>query len=139
MTSLISRLADRWKSWWSPPLGQRGERLAAQHLKKLGYRIIVHSARQATGEIDLVARHGPTWVFVEVKTRASANHGEPWQAVNHNKQRRIGRAARSFLHRRNLHDVPFRFDVVSVLWPADSHVKPIVEHYPDAFQPPENP
>jgi len=136
---MIARLVERWKSWWSPPLGRRGERLAARHLKKLGYRIIVHSARQATGEIDLVARHGPVWVFVEVKTRTSADHGEPWQAVNPVKQRRIGRAARTFLHRRKLHDVPFRFDVVSVVWPNNRDAKPLVEHFPDAFQPPPNP
>jgi putative endonuclease len=136
---VFERLVKRWKEWWSPPLGRRGERLAARWLRRQGYRIIVHSAREVVGEIDLVARQGPMWVFVEVKTRSSADHGEPWQAVGTAKQRQVGKAARMFLHRRKLHDVPYRFDVVSVVWPNNSGAKPEVAHYADAFRPPENP
>ena len=136
---MIERLLKRWNAWWRPPLGLRGERLAARWLRRMGYRIIVHSARESIGEIDLVARQGPTWVFVEVKTRTTADHGEPWQAVGLAKQRQVGRAARMFLHRRKFHDVPFRFDVVSVVWPSNRKAKPQVVHYPDAFRPPENP
>jgi putative endonuclease len=136
---MFARLLQRWRTWWSPPLGRRGERLAARFLRKHGFRIIVHSAREAVGEIDLVAKQGADWVFVEVKTRTSPDHGEPWRAVNAAKQRRIGRAARAFLHRRRLHDVPFRFDIVSIVWPGTPGAEPAVEHFPNAFQPPENP
>jgi putative endonuclease len=136
---MFGRLVERWRAWRRPPLGRRGEKLAAKWLRRNGYRIIVHSARESVGEIDLVARQGPTWVFVEVKTRTSADHGEPWRAVGPVKQRQIGRAARAFLHRRKLFDVPFRFDVVSVVWPSQGGAEPTVEHYPDAFRPPENP
>ena len=136
---MFERLVARLKDWWSPPLGRKGERLAAKWLRGQGYRIIVHSARELVGEIDLVARQGPTWVFVEVKTRTNADHGEPWQAVGIVKQRQVGRAARMFLHRRRLHDVPFRFDIVSVVWPSQPGAKPQVVHYPNAFHPPENP
>ena len=62
-----------WSSGWRVPLslGQRGERAAARHLRRLGYTIVAQSARQPLGEIDLIAVDGRKLVFVEVKTRRS--------------------------------------------------------------------
>ena len=135
MKSTVDSLIERLKNWWAPPLGRRGERLAANWLKKRGYRIVAHSAKELGGEIDLVARQGPSWVFVEVKTRSSAERGEPWEAVGAVKERRIAQAAGLFLHRRRIRDVPIRFDVVSIVWPTEKSGMPEVVHYPDAFQP----
>ena len=125
----------RFNDWRSPSLGKRGERLAAKWLKKRGYRVVAQSAKELGGEIDLVARHGATWVFVEVKTRTTADFGQPWEAVGAVKERRIAQAARLFLHRRKIHDAPTRFDVVSIVWPQNGTGDPEVVHYPDAFQP----
>ena len=66
--------------WWLrafPPktLGRRGEDAAARFLKRLGYKILARSRRLAPGEFDLVALDGRTIVFVEVKTRTSADVG----------------------------------------------------------------
>src|SRR5215207_7587382 len=132
---MFRSLLTRFRDWWSPPLGRRGERLAARFLRKHGHRIIVHSAKELGGEIDLVTRLGPTWVFVEVKTRTSADHGDPWQAVGANKERRIAQGALQFLNRRKIRDVPMRFDVVSIVWPKQGSGTPEVVHYPNAFQP----
>lgn len=114
-------------------LGDRGERLAARALRRAGYRILVRSARMGLGEIDLVAEHEGTVVFVEVKTRASAQFGEPWEAVGIDKQRRVTRAAAAFLKRYRLSDHPARFDVVAITWPARWYSKPQIEHISDAF------
>jgi len=56
-------------------LGDRGENLAARHLRNLGYRIITRNFRCPLGEIDIVARDGSTLVFCEVKTRAYDDQG----------------------------------------------------------------
>jgi putative endonuclease len=49
-------------------LGALGERLAAEHLDRRGWKILASNARVAGGEIDLVALDRDTLVFVEVKT-----------------------------------------------------------------------
>jgi putative endonuclease len=132
---MFASLFKRLREWRSLPLGKRGERLAATWLKKRRYKIVARSAKELGGEIDLVARLAATWVFVEVKTRTSADLGEPWEAVGAVKEKRIAQAARLFLHRRKIRDVPIRFDVISIVWPKDVASEPEVVHYPDAFQP----
>src|SRR3954471_24854248 len=74
-------------------LGDRGERLAARHLRRQGLRIILRGYRTPRGEIDLIARDGQTLVFVEVKARRT---GEPVEAVTPEKQRRLTLAALEF-------------------------------------------
>lgn len=99
-------------------MGARGEAAAARYLKRLGYRILVRGDRVRLGEIDLVALDGRTIVFVEVKTRESADSGHPAEAVDSGKQRRLTRLALSFLKRHRLLEYPARFDIVAVTWPA---------------------
>jgi putative endonuclease len=132
---MFGSLLKRLREWRTLPLGKRGERLAAKWLTKRGYKIVAKSVKELGGEIDLVARQGPTWVFVEVKTRTTADLGEPWEAVGAVKEKRIAQAARLFLHRRKIREVPTRFDVISIVWPKEGASEPEVVHYPDAFQP----
>lgn len=97
-------------------LGRRGERLAAHHLRRLGYRVLYRNFRGAKGgEIDLVCRHGPALVFVEVKTRGDEEFGRPSAAVDARKRRRIVKGAMAWLRMLDLPDLTFRFDVVEVL------------------------
>jgi putative endonuclease len=48
--------------------GRRGEQLAAEHLRRLGFTILARNVRSAAGEIDLIASDGQMVAFVEVKT-----------------------------------------------------------------------
>ena len=81
----------------------------------------------------MVAVDGRTIVFVEVKTRRSQEAGHPVEAVDAAKQRRVARAAQVFLKRHGLLDYPGRFDVVAVTW-AEGRRRPLVEHFPNAFE-----
>ena len=119
-------------------LGQRGEQAAVRYLRKLGYKIVARSQRDALGELDIVAvdmrgPHGPTIVFVEVKTRTSHDAGHPAEAVDAEKQRRLTRMALSYLKRHGLLEYPSRFDVVAVTWPTGQK-KPTIEHFKNAFE-----
>ena len=49
--------------------GRNAEAIAAWFLRAKGYRILARRVRTHVGEIDLIARHGDTLVFVEVKAR----------------------------------------------------------------------
>ena len=50
-------------------LGRRGEGLAADHMRRLGFSPLRRNERTRHGEIDLIAFDGSTLVFAEVKTR----------------------------------------------------------------------
>jgi putative endonuclease len=127
-------LTTWWTNWRQPkPLGFRGERAAQRFLKRKGYRIVARGLRLRGGELDLVAVDGRTVVFVEVKTRTSHDAGHPAEAVDHNKQKRITRAALRFIQRHGLFDCRCRFDVVAVTWPSNQK-KPTIEHYENAFE-----
>jgi putative endonuclease len=114
-------------------LGQRGEVAAARFLKRRGYKIVARGDRAVLGELDLVAVDGRTIVFVEVKTRASQDAGNPAEAVDAEKQRRLTRVALAYLRRHELLEHPARFDVVAVTWPANS-TQPRIEHIVHAFE-----
>lgn len=99
--------------------GLRAETLAAWFLRLKGYRILATRYRTPVGEIDIVARHWGTLVFIEVKARRSAEeYGMALEAVN---ARRISRAAGHYLaHRRLSLDTDMRFDVIFLAprqWP----------------------
>ena len=120
----------RPRALWDRLLGDRGERAAGRYLRRRGLRLITRNYRTSQGEIDLIARDGPTLVFVEVKAR---RRGAPAEAVTPEKQRRLTLAALHFLKRHRLLDCPCRFDVVAVVWP-EGRRHPEIEHLPAAFE-----
>lgn len=98
-------------------LGTRGEQLAAEHLQRLGYRILARNHRTRWGELDLIAEYRDVLAFVEVKTRrASGTAGTPFEAVNHRKQSQVRRIAHSWLATTSdrPHADHLRFDVIGV-------------------------
>lgn len=115
-------------------LGIQGEAATVQHLARLGYRVLDRNYRCPLGEIDLVCEHRGTIVFLEVKTRTGAGYGDPLEAVDPRKQRRLARLARYYLAARRLQDRAVRFDAVSVVVGPRGTVAAI-EVIPDAFQP----
>jgi len=102
-------------------LGQRGEKLAAEHLLMKGFRIIARNYRNHFGEIDIIAldisQQPGTLVFVEVKTRKNVLFSHPCEAVTRKKQLQISRVAMAYLSENKLEDSATRFDVVAILLP----------------------
>ena len=95
-------------------LGDAGEDLAAAALKKQGYKILERNYVCPLGEIDLIARQGKTYVFIEVKTRQNDRFGAPQEAVNAAKQRKLRLLADYYLKQKRLGEVEMRFDVVGI-------------------------
>jgi putative endonuclease len=104
-------------------LGKSGEDLACRELQRQGYVILARRYRTRYGEIDIVARDGPTTVFIEVKARTSDRYGDPAEAVTLHKQARVTAMAEDFIARRGLHDTPCRFDVVAVTFGGEAKLK----------------
>jgi putative endonuclease len=112
-------------------LGREGERIAERYLKKKGYALVERNYRCRGGEVDLIVLDRRVVVFVEVKTRTDHGFGNPLEAVEPRKQRRMILAAQLFLHQKKLHERDARFDVVGISWPG---TEPVVEHVQNAFE-----
>jgi len=90
------------------------ERRALWHYRRRGYRILAANAWAGGHELDLVARRGRTLVFCEVKSKTGPRYGDPLEMVGPEKQRRIRRAAETWLAARpDLAGLVVRFDVVA--------------------------
>lgn len=113
-------------------LGEEGERLAAEHLKRLGFRIVATRARNRLGELDIVARDGDAWVFVEVKARNASTYGSAIDAYTSGKIRRFSKAVREYARTNGLLDCPLRCDAVTVDFMPGT--KPKIVHMPGAIE-----
>ena len=111
-------------------LGKTGEDLACAALEARGYEIIERRYRQRAGEIDIIARDGPTLVFVEVKARESHEFGDAAEAVTRFKRRRLTQLALEYMARQHVSDCPCRFDVVAIHFDAG---RASIEVFQNAF------
>jgi putative endonuclease len=113
-------------------LGRLGERLAGEHLERLGYTIVARNHRTRHGEIDLIATFEGALVFVEVKTRRG--RGDPWDALHDAKRAQVRRMARAYLSEAT--DRPrarlIRFDAIGVVLDARGTLTRL-DHLEDAF------
>ncbi len=94
--------------------GKEGETIAVRYLEKEGYRIVERNYRCVFGEMDIIARDGKAYVFVEVKSRKSERFGDPKLAVDYRKQRKMSMVALCYLKEKRLLESLSRFDVVAV-------------------------
>ena len=113
--------------------GNFGERAAAKHLKKNGYKIRERNYVALGNEIDIIAENKSVLAFVEVKTRTrgkeSAHEPRPASAVNRKKQQSIISVAK-YYHSANKHLLggkPIRFDVIEVWINDDNGRKSVAE------------
>jgi putative endonuclease len=111
--------------------GKRGEDMAHRLLRRRGFTVVARNYRPPAGggEIDLIAYDDGRLVFVEVKTRASADFGAPAEAIDQEKRTFIERAARDYARRAEVDWNEVRFDIVNVVL-GDP---PRVELVKDAF------
>jgi putative endonuclease len=120
-------------------LGDRGEELAARHLKARGYEIVERNFRTRYGELDIVARDQRVLIFCEVKTRivrlATRDVLGPFAAIGLRKQRQVRAMAREWLGQGRL-DGPrpaeLRFDAIGVSFDATGRLLSL-EHLEGAF------
>ncbi len=115
-------------------LGRWGESLAAEFLQAQGYVIIGRNVRTPYGEIDLVAEMAapPTLVFVEVKTRRSAQYGLPEDAINARKQEHLRSSVNYYLQQHLEFQGAMRVDVISIqrYHPGEP---PVITHFENAL------
>lgn len=104
-------------------LGALGERLAEDHLRRAGYRVLERNYRTRFGELDLIAAGGGCIVFCEVRTRLAPREGAlafggPLDSIGQRKRRQVRRMAREWLATRAgtpAHADGYRFDAIGVV------------------------
>jgi putative endonuclease len=99
--------------------GERGEREALFHLRKMGYTVVARRWKSAKlwGDIDLIGWDGEWLCFIEVKTRSGRDAIAAESAVDREKQDMLRKMARAYLRgfpEKLRSEVPVRFDVLSV-------------------------
>ena len=114
-------------------IGDFGESVACDYLKKLGYVIVDRNFHSRYGEIDIIVLDEHCTVFVEVKTRKNALYGNASEFVDYRKRQKLILCAKYYM-RGNINE-EVRFDVVEVYYNMIND-KPIVKeinHIKDAF------
>ncbi len=105
-------------------VGSTYEQQAADLLREAGCEILTMNYRNRFGEIDIIAKDGPTYVFCEVKYRKTSKAGDPMEAVTPSKQETIRSVASYFLAGKRIpEDTPVRFDIIAILGEKATHLK----------------
>lgn len=106
-------------------LGQKGENLAKKFLIKNKYKILEQNYKNKIGEIDIICydKENDETIFVEVKTRESTLFGNPCEAVDYYKQKKIKDTAMIYLLKNKKTEDKFRFDVIEILGNEINHIK----------------
>lgn len=122
MSGQSSRLLGRW-----------GEEVAADCLRRKGYRLLAANWRCRFGEVDLIAADRQYLCFVEVKLRKNDGFGGAGAAVTAAKQDKLRATAQLYLAQNPTRLQP-RFDVIEVYAPQGTDTpRPTVRHLENAF------
>ncbi|WP_430411380.1 YraN family protein [Kordia sp.] len=110
-------------------LGNEGEQLAVNYLQKNGYDVLERNYRFQKAEVDIIAQKENTLAVVEVKTRTSADFGNPEDFVKPKKIKLLVKAIDEYVVSNDL-DVDVRFDIIAILHEKNNVT---IKHLEDAF------
>jgi len=116
-------------------LGNTGEKLVADFLHNLGFKILERNYSIRGGEIDIIAQKKDLISFVEVKTR-STDYFSLSEIITPSKQRKIIFTAQHFIMHKKITDCILRFDVALLIKKSDADFK--IEFIENAFAPMHN-
>ena len=110
-------------------MGRWGEELAMAYLREKGYIILERDWHSGHRDIDIIAQKDDCIVFVEVKTRRSAQVVAPEAAVDYKKQQNLRRSINHYLKYHRI-DCRARFDIITIVGQCgDTH--PDIHHLED--------
>jgi putative endonuclease len=112
--------------------GKWGESLACEWLLANHFTIIQKNWFYRHAEIDLIARHLNTLVFVEVRLLHRRNLNLPENTISKNKRKKIASAAAAYTESID-YQGDIRFDIIGIIY--TKYEKPEIRHFPDAFFP----
>ncbi|MEQ8674366.1 MAG: YraN family protein [Aggregatilineales bacterium] len=111
--------------------GTLGEDHARRYLEHIGYQIVTTNWHCQFGEIDIIARDGDAWTFVEVKTRRTKSTESAYASITPAKREKLVKSVHTYLNDHELDDVQWRIDVIAIA--LNTGKQPIIEHVKDAL------
>jgi putative endonuclease len=116
-------------------VGNIGEEIACQMMRKKGFRIVETNWRFGHLEVDIIAINRKQIAFVEVKTRTSTfGNKRPEEYVDELKKRRMVVAANAYIKMNAIEQKP-RFDIIGLYIEPLTHKIIESTHLEDAFDP----
>ena len=112
-------------------IGNLGEDHARRYLEHIGYQIVTINWHCQFGEIDIIARDGETWAFVEVKTRRTKTTDSAYASITPTKREKMIKSVHLYLNEHDLDDEDWRIDVIAIA--LNTGKQPIIEHVKDAL------
>ncbi|MDP2641612.1 MAG: YraN family protein [Candidatus Yanofskybacteria bacterium] len=109
-------------------VGKRGEMLARKYLEGKGYKILEQNYKTKRGEVDIIAKHNDTLVFVEVRTKRHEQFGTPEDTINYHKKRKMMLNAKAYTVR-SKHNGLFRIDAICAIMTEYGVAR--ITHYED--------
>ena len=110
-------------------LGKKGEQLAVDFLINKGYSIVERNYRFDKAEVDIIAQKDDTLAIIEVKTRSTADFGNPQDFVKPKQIKNLVKAVDEYVIVNDL-DVEVRFDIIAIIKENKGYN---IEHLEDAF------
>lgn len=110
-------------------LGKKGEQLAVNFLVENGYDIVERNYRFNKAEVDIIAQKEDVLAIIEVKTRSTADFGNPQDFVKPKQIKNLVKAVDEYVTVNNL-DVEVRFDIIAIVKEKKEFK---IEHLEDAF------
>lgn len=85
-------------------IGDWGEEQACFFLRRNGFEIVERNFHTPAGELDIVAKKGGDYYFIEVKTRQNTAMANDL-AISFIKKRRLEKSVKSYCYRRGIVNV----------------------------------
>ncbi len=107
-------------------IGNKGESIAENYLKKKGYKIIERNFRTKSLEIDIIAEKENVLVFIEVRSKTKNDFGTPEETINFKKSKKLKRNSEKYINYKKYNGA-CRIDAICIIFENENKVK--LNHY----------
>ena len=108
-------------------IGNDAEDIASVFITSRGFSVIKRNFTCRFGEIDIIALHNHTLVFIEVRSKNSQMKGSPAESITVFKKRKIFKTAQYFLKcNAQYMDYSCRFDFIGIMDGNINHVRSFI-------------
>ncbi len=95
--------------------GKIYEKKAEDYLISRGVKILERNYCGKHGEVDLIGLEGDYYIFIEVKYRKNSCFGEPIEAIDMRKMKKIYLTAIEYIEKNDIFNEKIRFDAITIL------------------------
>nr|MDD3720106.1 YraN family protein [Candidatus Gracilibacteria bacterium] len=102
--------------------GDLGEIMAMNYLKNKGYQVLETNFKFGIiGELDIIAKLGNLYIFVEVKYRKNDRYGTGEESINYYKKQKLKKTINYYCLTKRIDLEQARFDVITILGNEINH------------------